>query len=538
MRALAALARPMAFYSLFALLALCSGASGQTVSPTTSPSPTPSPSCSAPPGFYCSGGAALICTIGAFCAGGSARNVSCYPVTACTVAGLSAQPACIWNASTFAGNGTFGFGGLTAPVFATPYGIALNGSTVVFADAVNNLLRAVSPAGLVSTLVGGNGTNAFGYLNAVGTSTLFRSPMGVSASGATLYVGDNGNGALRSVGPNGAVSTLATGLGSIQYVAASSTAVFATRLHRHTISRVLLNGSITEIVGTPSLAGYANGVGSNAKFNNVLGLTLANSSFLFCTEIGGHTVRSVKLVTMEVNLVAGKNGSQGYANGFGSAARFSSPQGIAASNGFLFVVENMGSRIRMISPDSFVSLIVGSPSSSRGLVDGLGALALFTFPHGVAVSPSGVLYVADGGASGGNAIRQLSCTPCPAGSFCSNGAVTLCPAGSFCPLGSASPTACYASTFSSAPGSETCQQCPGGHFCPAGTSSWARLNCGRGNYCPDGSGTPTPCPYQVPPTGGWGDMKVQGPAFLVETAHCRNHCFWNFTTGDGMLSQC
>ena len=142
---------------------------------------------------------------------------------------------------------------------------------------------------------------------------------------------------------------------------------------------------------------------------------------------------------------------------------------------------------------------------------------------------------------------------CPAGFICISGAASPCPAGSFCPYatnaslcssgsfsnaGASTCTLCPAGTFTSATGSTSCQQCPGGHYCPAGTSSWARLNCGRGNYCPDGSGSPTPCPYQVPPTGGWGALQVQGPAFLVETARCLNHCFWNFTSGDGMLSKC
>ncbi len=105
-------------------------------------------------------------------------------------------------------------------------------------------------------------------------------------------------------------------------------------------------------------------------------------------------------------------------------------------------------------------------------------------------------------------LNNLTCTPCPAG------------------------------TFSSSYDSSSCQQCPDGHFCPSGTSLWARLNCGRGNYCPGGSGTPTLCPYQEPPPGGWGALQVQGPAFLVETAYCLNHCFWNFTAGDGKLSKC
>ena len=108
---------------------------------------------------------------------------------------------------------------------------------------------------------------------------------------------------------------------------------------------------------------------------------------------------------------------------------------------------------------------------------------------------------------------------CPAGSCSATQAI--CPPGSFCATGVVSPALC-----------------PGGHYCPAGTSSWAHLNCGTGNYCPAGSGIPTPCPYQVPPSGGWGALQVQGPAFLVETSQCLNHCFWNFTSGDGKLSKC
>ena len=98
---------------------------------------------------------------------------------------------------------------------------------------------------------------------------------------------------------------------------------------------------------------------------------------------------------------------------------------------------------------------------------------------------------------------------------------------------------CPAGTYSTSYDSATCSQCPGGHFCPAGTSYWARLNCGRGNFCPVGSSAPTPCPFQLPPTGGWGALQVQGLAFLVETASCLNHCFWNSTQSvDGMLSKC
>ena len=224
--------------------------------------------------------------------------------------------------------------------------------------------------------------------------------------------------------------------------------------------------------------------------------------------------------------------------------------------GYIVVSDCANHAIRRISPSALVSTIAGG--ASIGYANGFGSDALLNFPTGIsAVGLSGAYQVADG-----NRIRQLTCVPCPVSFFVESGNNTprRCPAGSFCPYiytsltcptspelcpkgsfsnaGATNCTLCPAGTFAPATGSTSCQQCPGGHFCPAGTSSWARLNCGRGNYCPDGSGTPTPCPYQVPPTGGWGALQVQGPAFLVETSHCLNHCFWNFTSGDGVLSKC
>ena len=62
---------------LIALLGLCAA---QT------PTPTPAP-CAAQPGFFCSGGTVRACPIGDFCAGGVALNVTCFPKTACAVAG-------------------------------------------------------------------------------------------------------------------------------------------------------------------------------------------------------------------------------------------------------------------------------------------------------------------------------------------------------------------------------------------------------------------------------------------------------------------
>ena len=139
-------------------------------------------------------------------------------------------------------------------------------------------------------------------------------------------------------------------------------------------------------------------------------------------------------------------------------------------------------------------------------------------------------------------IYPFSCSPGTFANFTSRNCI-MCLPGSFSATAMASSCLpCVAGTFAKPYGATSCDDCPAGHYCPAGTSSWALLNCGRGNYCPEGSAEPIPCPIQIVPVpyASWAShpLTAQGPAFLVETSSCLNHCFWNFTSGDGMLSKC
>ena len=226
----------------------------------------------------------------------------------------------------------------------------------------------------------------------------------------------------------------------------------------------------------------------------------------------------------------------GFTDGVGTAALFYDPSGVAAdSSGNVIVADQANHKVRLIYPNRTVITLAGAAQGSN---NGVGTAALFKQPTSVAVDTSGNVIAADYGNHKVRLMYPFSCSPGTYANFTSRSCF-MCPPGSFSAIAMAplcSP--CAAGTFTMKTGSTSCEACPGGHYCPVGTSSWARLNCGRGNYCPDGSGAPTPCPYQVPPTGGWGDRKVQGPAFLVEAAHCLNHCFWNLTSGDGMLSKC
>jgi hypothetical protein len=521
----------MAFYVLFALLALCSG---QTVSPTTSPSPSPTP-CSAPPGYFCSGGSALICPIGAYCAGGSALNVSCYPVTACTVAGLSAQPPCYWNVSTLAGSGASGSAngmGTSASFQCVFHSWSLLNGSIAVTDSGGSL-RIVSPTGMVSTLVSG-----------------LSSPCGVAEnSNGTLFIADRGNSRILQRLRSGVTATLFSGLGNAWSVTISRTSsdIFFAENTNGLIKRGTLTGTVTVLAG--GTVGFSDGFGAAAMFNGPNGIATDSFDNLYIADYANHRIRMVTPTGL-VSTIAG-NGLATFADGFGTSARFNFPSGVTLFNDQqLIVADQYNARMRLVNlTNGLVTTIAGSGSVS--FANGISLLAAFNQPSSSSFSAEGIMYVPE---CINRRIRQLTCVPCPASYYCISGVPVLCPAGSCCPLssidkllcpkgsfskaGAANCTLCPAGTFTSIAGSTSCQQCPGGHYCPTGTSSWARLNCGRGNYCPDGSGAPKPCPYQVPPTGGWGALQVQGPAFLVETAHCLNHCFWNFTSGDGMLSKC
>jgi mucin-19 len=112
--------------------------------------------------------------------------------------------------STLAGSGSSGStnGMGTAASFNNPTGVAVDISGNVYvADQGNNLIRKISPTGTVSTLAG---SGSRGSSNATGVAASFNQPAGVAVDqGGTVYVADFGNNLIRAITPSGVVSTWA-----------------------------------------------------------------------------------------------------------------------------------------------------------------------------------------------------------------------------------------------------------------------------------------------------------------------------------------
>ena len=112
--------------------------------------------------------------------------------------------------STLAGNGSVGNanGNGGSASFHSPFGIAVDAAGNVYvADAGNNMIRKITPDGTVTTFAG-SGIKGAG--NGTGAQATFNTPAGLAVDVAgNVYVSDENNNLIRKISPVGVVSTLA-----------------------------------------------------------------------------------------------------------------------------------------------------------------------------------------------------------------------------------------------------------------------------------------------------------------------------------------
>jgi streptogramin lyase len=255
-------------------------------------------------------------------------------------------------------NGTGG-----AARFDFPWGVVVDPSGHLFvSEVLNSDLRKITPAGVVSTLAGVAGVNA--YLDGTGTGAQFNQPRGVAidASG-NLFVADSSNQRIRIVTPAGVVSTLAgsgasgsaDGVGTLASfknpygVAVDATgAVYVADHNNHSIRKITPAGVVTTLAGT-GVAGSANGTGTNASFNNPRGLAIDASGAVYVADYSNHLIRKITPEGV-VSTLAGTV-MRGSANGVGTLASFNNPSGIALDgSGHLWVADSSNHMIRKITP--------------------------------------------------------------------------------------------------------------------------------------------------------------------------------------------
>jgi len=167
---------------------------------------------------------------------------------------------------------------------------------------------------------------------------------------------------------------------------------------------------VTTIAGQPGLGGMQDGLGASTQFLYPHGITTDRYGNIYVSDMGNSRIRKITSASgaYVVTTLAG-SGTAGFVDSLpnaidGTGASFSSPWGlVVGQDDNLYVADYGNSAIRRITPTGVTSTLAGS--GYRGLVDGIGTGASFTFPAGIVFDNSGTLYVAD---SGNGRIRKVT----------------------------------------------------------------------------------------------------------------------------------
>lgn len=149
-------------------------------------------------------------------------------------------------------------------------------------------------------------------------------------------------------------------------------------------------GTLSVLAGTGE-PGFADGQGPAAQFAYPAGVAVDQNGNIYVADTGNHRIRKIDPAGI-VSTLAG-SGQPGFADGVGNLAQFHFPLGIASDDcGNVFVADRSNRRVRKIDPNGVVSTVAGSGVS--GCADGVGTAAQFQSPAGIIVD-AGNLYVSD-----------------------------------------------------------------------------------------------------------------------------------------------
>ncbi len=312
----------------------------------------------------------------------------------------------------------------TNAAFYQPLSVAVDASGNIYvADTKNNSIRMITPAGIVKTLAGG-GPSAPGYIDSTGLNARFNGPGGIAVDAAgNIYVADTSNNVVRKITPAGLVSTIAGGgpsaPGFVDGVAGTARFEFPTGVtvdsagnvfvadnFNCAIRKITPAGAVTTLAGNGAGSqGFADGTGSAAKFNKPFSLAVDASGNVYVADSGNSAIRKVTSAGVVTTLAGGI--PPGFSDGTGSAARFDFMFGIAiGGSGNLYVGDTQNDAIRMVTPAGVVTTVAGDGQNSQGFVNGVndaGNTIRFYNPSGIALDHAGNLYVAD---EDNNAIRE------------------------------------------------------------------------------------------------------------------------------------
>ncbi len=361
--------------------------------------------------------------------------------------------------STLAGSGTGGFldGVGTTARFYYPEGLDVDAAGNVYvADRSNNRIRKITASGAVSTVAG---SASSGIIDGPAATARFNQPYDVVlGKTGDLFVADYGNHRIRKIAPDGNVTTFvgSSTSGKADGNGAGATLTYPSGLAvdpvgnlilveqgAHLVRRVTMQADVYTLAGTAG-QGYANGTPAAAKFNSPAGVAVAKDGTIYIADYNNYRIRKLlptqtvcndgdsctadscnkttgKCVFSKIPTggacddgdacsagatcsAAGKCGggkaktcsdgnacTQDLCNSFSGGCYFPPTQGVC-SDGEFCTVNDRCANGKCVGNLSDVYTFAGS---TAGILEGPGPKAKFNAPRDVAVSGTGVVYIAD-----------------------------------------------------------------------------------------------------------------------------------------------
>lgn len=204
--------------------------------------------------------------------------------------------------------------------FSNPGGLNFDGvGNLYVADQGSNQIKMITPSGVLTVIAGTGQASAIdGNVN---VATFYR-PDGVAVDNQfNIYVADAGNNKIRKITPAGVVSTFAgSGLpGSVDGNGTNARLYYPTGItidpnnnlyvadyRNYQVRKITPNGDVTTLAGGGNI-GNTNGVGKGASFNSPIMLAFDKLGNLFVTDFNNNLIRKISLTgyTIDRNLPNG-----------------------------------------------------------------------------------------------------------------------------------------------------------------------------------------------------------------------------------------